>query len=101
MLLSWLPYLLLAFMPIAPAWAQAGSEPLLWFAGGRPTAKAGQAVHALRSAADHGLEPRDYDAQALEQELAQAAHGPAPAEPVQAALDAALTAVLPLDTGGP
>lgn len=65
----------------------------LWFHAGRPTVEARQALDVLASAADQGLDPRDYDAAALYHRLKQAIQVP-PSEPEQARLDASLTAAL-------
>jgi murein L,D-transpeptidase YcbB/YkuD len=73
--------------------ALSGDAPL-WFDAGRPTIQARQALDVLSSAADQGLEARDYDAATLDRRLAQALQGPALAEAEQALLDAALTAAL-------
>ena len=72
----------------------AAAEAPLWFDAGRPTADARQLVDLLASAAKEGLEPHDYDAQALQQRLTQASQGPALPASAQAQLDAALTAAL-------
>lgn len=46
---------------------------------GRPTAQARQALALLQSAAGHGLEPQDYQVQALERSLAEMQNGAEPA----------------------
>jgi L,D-transpeptidase YcbB len=66
----------------------------LWFQAGRPTTQARQALDVLLSAADQGLDPRDYDAAALERRMTQALQGPALSESEQSPLDGALTAAL-------
>jgi murein L,D-transpeptidase YcbB/YkuD len=66
----------------------------LWFEAGRPTAEARQAVEILVSAADEGLDPRDYDAAHLDRGVTGALEGPALADAPQAQLDAALTNAL-------
>jgi len=73
-------------------WAVASSaNTWLWFEGGRPTPQAHEAVELLQGAASHGLEPEDYGAARLQQQLAQAAQG-APLEPdAIAPLEQALT----------
>ncbi len=73
------------------AWAV---EPALWLDGDRPGAQAQQAVALLADAAADGLEPRDYDAPALQRAIGAAATGPAPEPAVLARLDAALTAAM-------
>ena len=37
-----------------------GAEPLSWFAGGRPSVQAQQAIELVTDAASHGLDPHDY-----------------------------------------
>ena len=64
---AWLPCLLLA--------AGAAAQALPWFDAGRPSAQAQQAVVLLADAASHGLDPRDYDAAALQRALDQAQQG--------------------------
>ena len=54
--------------------ALAADEPV-WFDAGRPSVQAQQAVDLLADAASHGLDPRDYDAAALQQALARAQPG--------------------------
>lgn len=63
-----------------------------WFAGGRPTGQAQQAIELLSDAASHGLEPRDYDADSLGRAVLGAAPGLDPA--AAARLDHRLTAAL-------
>lgn len=70
--------------------ASAGAQPL-WFAGGRPTPDAQQAVAALANAGADGLVPQDYDAEDLKRALAQAATGPEPAPDAVDKLDASLS----------
>ncbi|NUT13361.1 MAG: murein L,D-transpeptidase, partial [Cupriavidus sp.] len=74
----------------APAFA---NEPM-WFVQGRPVPEARQAVDALAGVAADGLDPRDYDAEALRQAVTQAAHGPALPPDAAARLDAALSAAM-------
>jgi murein L,D-transpeptidase YcbB/YkuD len=64
------------------AWA---SDRLAWFDGTRPTASAREAVEILTAAASHGLEPRDYDTDALARAIPRA---------TQESLDAATIARL-------
>ncbi|KON82394.2 L,D-transpeptidase family protein [Azoarcus sp. PA01] len=72
----------------------AAAEPL-WFDGWRrPTAQAWQAVEILATAADDGLDARDYDAEGLRRAVADAADGWAWAEEDVAQLDIALTAAM-------
>ena len=54
--------------------ALAADEPV-WFDAGRPNVQAQQAVDLLADAASHGLDPRDYDASALQQALARVQPG--------------------------
>ena len=54
-----------------------------WFDGGRPGPLALQAVQRLAGAASHGLDPRDYGAEALRDEVARARQGP-PLDPAAA-----------------
>ncbi|WER48187.1 L,D-transpeptidase family protein [Cupriavidus sp. WKF15] len=70
--------------------ASAGAQPL-WFAGGRPTPEAQQAVTALAGAEADGLAPKDYDAEGLKHALAQAAAGPQAAPDAVEKLDTALS----------
>jgi len=56
---------------LARFYGERGFEPA-WFANGRPTAQAGEAVALLRTAVSHGLEPADYDAEGLAQRLRDA-----------------------------
>jgi L,D-transpeptidase YcbB len=80
-----------AFVFNAGAWA---GDALLWFGAARPTADARQAIDVLLSAADQGLDARDYDAPQLADRLAQALQGPAPGEAAQSQIDAELTAAV-------
>ena len=77
------------FCQAAPA-----TEGLLWFENGQPSASARQALGLLASAAEHGLEPKDYAVRGAGQALASGAWA-APADPAKvAALDAELTAAM-------
>jgi murein L,D-transpeptidase YcbB/YkuD len=67
------------------------TAPLPWFEDGRPGAQALQAVELLSAAAGHGLEPRDYDAAALQQAVLAATQGPTTAD-AATRLNQALTA---------
>ena len=63
----------------------------LWFDGGRPTPQAHEAVELLQGAASHGLEPQDYGAARLQQQLAQAVQAAPLAPDTIAPLEQALT----------
>jgi murein L,D-transpeptidase YcbB/YkuD len=66
---------------------------LSWFDGARPGTRALQAVELLMDARSHGLEPGDYDADALRQSLQRAAQEPL--DPATAAeLEVKLTAAM-------
>ncbi len=89
--------LLLAALLLAPALGPglvSAAETLRWLEDGRPGALAQQAVDLLAAAASHGLEPRDYDAAALQQALARARQDPPPDAAAAARLDRALTAAM-------
>lgn len=73
--------------------AAAPCAELPWFEAGRPTGQAVHAVQILAAAGEHGLDPADYDAAALQARLAAASDQPA-AEDEQHRLGAALTAAL-------
>lgn len=77
----------------APAAAVPVSAAPAWFAGGRPTAEAIEAVRMLEMAATDGLNPADYSASALAQAVNQAARAAQPplAPERQAALAGLLT----------
>ncbi|WP_080745255.1 L,D-transpeptidase family protein [Cupriavidus necator] len=83
-----------AALPAAFAQAPAPAQGPLWFAQGRPVPEARQAVDALGGVAADGLDPRDYDADALRQAVTQAATGPVLPPDAAARLDAALTAAM-------
>jgi L,D-transpeptidase YcbB len=85
--------LLLAAALVFDSGASAG-DALLWFSAGRPTADARQAVDVLLSAADQGLDARDYDAAQFARSLAQSLQGSVPSEAAQSEIDAALTAAV-------
>ncbi|CAG9174701.1 L,D-transpeptidase family protein [Cupriavidus pinatubonensis] len=70
--------------------ASAAAQPL-WFASGRPTPDAQQAVSALSGAQADGLVPQDYDADGLKRALAEAATGPQPAQDAIDKLDNTLS----------
>ena len=94
MAVKYFRFLLLLLTLANATGSSAGAEPPLWFAAGQPTAQARQALDALASAADQGLDPRDYDTELIGRRLAQALQGPPLDEPSQAALDGALTNAL-------
>ncbi len=74
--------------------AASAAEELPWFEGGRPGVQAQQAVELLAAAPSHGLDPRDYDAAALQQALARATQGAPPDAAAAARLDQALTTAM-------
>ena len=74
---------------IGRAWA---ADELAWFDDARPSLQARQAVQLLAASADQGLEPADYDADALRRALVQAEQGPPPSPDARAWLERALTA---------
>jgi murein L,D-transpeptidase YcbB/YkuD len=67
------------------------ADGVIWFDGVRPGPQARQAVELLVAAASHGLDPRDYDADALLRAVTSAAEGPAPDAGSIAGLERALT----------
>lgn len=88
--LPWIRVLLLWMLALAGGHvhgAQAGS----WFDGERPGEQARSAVTLLQSAAERGLEPRDYNAQALAQAMQQMLQAPMVTPAQQSRLDTALT----------
>ncbi len=71
------------------------AEGLLWFgADGRPGRDAWHAVEALADAGADGLDPADYDADALRTAIAAASEGTMPDAQAQAALDERLSAAM-------
>jgi len=68
------------------------SEDLPWFEGARPGPQALQAVERLAAAASHGLDPLDYDAEALRLAVMPALQGPVPEWAAAERLDQLLTA---------
>jgi len=88
---SWVRSALCAWLigSAAAAWAQP-----LWFADGRPTQAAQQAVAALANAGADGLDARDYDADTLAQAISQANGGTALAPESVDRLDNALSAAM-------
>lgn len=75
------------------AWAQPPSGPL-WIVDGHPSQAAQAAVKALNDAGADGLEPRDYDAEGLQQTLTQAMGSPALQADAAQRFDSALTAAM-------
>ena len=75
------------------AWAQPPSAPL-WIVDGHPSQAAQAAVKALNDAGADGLEPRDYDAEGLQQALTQAIGGPAMQPDAAQRFDSTLTAAM-------
>lgn len=67
-----------------------GADAQPWIERGRPNRNAQQAVELLVAAASHGLDPNDYDAGSLWQDVTLAATGPAPEPATLARLDQAL-----------
>lgn len=65
-----------------------------WFDGARPGPQAVQAVELLAAAASHGLEPRDYAAQMLQQAVERASEGTPLAGDAAARLEQALTTAM-------
>lgn len=76
----------------APASSPAPAPP--WLPGGRPGALARQAVALLAAAADDGLDPQDYGADALTRAIDRAAQGPALPPPEADHLERALTSAM-------
>lgn len=74
--------------------AALASAQLQWFEAGRPTSDAMHAAQVLAAAAEHGLDPADYAAPALQSRLLAAAQGPAAGDAERRELDLALTAAL-------
>jgi murein L,D-transpeptidase YcbB/YkuD len=88
----------LAFVFVSVLWlsgtAVAATDVSLWFDGARPGPQALQAVELLAAATSHGLEPRDYAAETLQQTVERASDG-APLMPGEAArLEQALTTAM-------
>lgn len=83
----------LVLLHLGGAAAMAAGEPG-WFDGGRPGAMARQAVEMLAAAHGHGLEPRDYGAEALRQAVAAGLQGAPPEAAAAAALEQALTTAM-------
>jgi len=70
------------------------ADTLRWFSAGRPTATARQAVELLASAADDGLDARDYGADHLRKAIDGAASGPLIPDHGMAQIDLALTSAM-------
>jgi len=90
--LTALPRVLLAAL-LAGFATGALAQPL-WFANGKPTPAAQQAVAALVNAPADGLDAEDYDANMLRDAVAKAANGPALPPEAAERLDGALTAAM-------
>ncbi len=91
--LTWFVGTALIVLGLYSASVKAADAPR-WFDAGRPGPQARQAVELLAAAASHGLEPRDYDADALLQAVTQAARGLPPEPDTLARLEPALTAAM-------
>ncbi len=63
---------LCAALVLAAHFAAWAAGPLPWFDDGQPTPQALQAVKLLLQSGTHGLDPRDYDAQAIARDVARA-----------------------------
>ncbi|HSM21577.1 MAG TPA: peptidoglycan-binding protein, partial [Rubrivivax sp.] len=92
-MLRWRALAAAATFALCGAAAGAAGEPL-WFEAGRPGPLALQAVQRLAGAGSHGLDPRDYHADALHQAVARALRGPPPDAAAAERLDRALTAAM-------
>jgi len=80
---AWLAVAGLVLAGAAASGAEPGAESRLdaaWFAAARPTPMAEAAAQLLADAASHGLQPREYEAAALQRALAAARDGPVPDE---------------------
>ena len=91
--MTWQRWFALAIVACAMAGARA-DERQPWFDGDRPTATAREAVALLGDAASHGLDPRDYAADALALAVERATRGPAAAPEAVARLERALTSAM-------
>jgi len=92
-LLRWRALAAAAMFALCGAAAGAAGEPV-WFEAGRPGPLALQAVQRLADAGSHGLDPRDYDVDALRQAVTRALQGPPPDAAATELLDQALTAAM-------
>jgi len=90
--LTALPMVLLA--ALLTGFATGALAQPLWFANGKPTPAAQQAVAALANAPADGLDAEDYDANMLRDAVAKAANGPALPPEAADRLDGALTAAM-------
>lgn len=88
--LRWLP-IFCSVLVAAGSGAGACAAELPWFDGMRPGSQAQQAVELLVTASTHGLEPRDYDAEALHQSIERASGATALDPTAAVALDQRLT----------
>lgn len=88
-MVRWLVVWVLVMFWCGGAWA----ADLVWFAGGRPTAQALEALQILASAEDEGLDPADYGVDALRRGLEAVVGGEASPEEV-ARWDETLTAAM-------
>jgi L,D-transpeptidase YcbB len=71
-------------------YSEAGWRPV-WSVDARPTAAAGAAIDLLRTAAERGLHPEDYDAETLSRRFDEVARGRFASAPETAWFDLALT----------
>jgi murein L,D-transpeptidase YcbB/YkuD len=78
---------------LAASTTAAGDDPV-WFDGGRPNARAREAVELLAGASSHGLDPRDYAADSLRQTLVRHGTGPVADATAMALMDDRLRAAL-------
>ena len=92
MLARWCRVPLLALAMVSGA--AGAADAMLWFDAGRPTSEAREAVDVLLSAAEQGLDPRDYGAASLAQQLTQLAQAPKPVDAELLLLEGALTEAL-------
>jgi len=71
--------------------AASAAPPLLWISGGQPTPQAIALLAQLASAADHGLDPSDYQADNLAASVERLRHAQIASQSELEPLDAALT----------
>jgi L,D-transpeptidase YcbB len=74
--------------------AATAADSTAWFEGGRPAPQAEQAVALLAAAASEGLDPRDYEADALVRAVGLASQGPPLAGGSFAGLERVLSAAM-------
>ncbi len=74
--------------------AAIGADGIAWFDGVRPGSQAWQAIDLLVAAASDGLDPRDYDANALLRAVRRAAEGPPPEAGTIVGLERALNTAM-------